>query len=66
MDIEWVVGVLRARGYRIEKLQTESHNRVLFKIDELFLFPEELHGLAVGDYSLEELKTLKNPMDYLK
>jgi len=47
MDIEWAEGVLSARGYRVERLEIKP-SRMLFKIGDIFLFPDELHGLAAG------------------
>ena len=65
MDIEWAEGVLSAKGYRVERLEIKP-SRMLFKVGDLFLFPDELHGLAAGDYSLEELEARKNPWNCLR
>jgi hypothetical protein len=65
MDMEWAERVLSARGYRIERFEIKP-SRVLFKIGDLFLFADELQGLAAGDYSLEELEARKNPWHCLK
>lgn len=65
METLWAEEILTARGYRIERLETQPHKRLLFRIDDLFLFPDELHALAEGTYSLEELRSKKNAMDYL-